>query len=190
MAVSNEAIYSASKAKYPELLQLLFETYPFSLQGGQPAGFSAWVDDPAFTEANGHVFIRWGRNRVEPSQTIEVAQRIDEKHWVPLDMLDAVIRRPEHVATMMSEPGDMQILNNHRCLHSRTEFVGFDEPDKKRLLFCLWLSPPHVETLPPAIATPYGSADGDTVRGGISGQHYDEKCRAFDAWQAAFQGMK
>ncbi len=190
MAVSNEAINAALKAEYPQLLPLLFEAYPFSLQGEQAPGMPAWVKVPVFSEANGHVFIRWVRNRVESSQTIEDAPRIDARHWEALDMLDAVIRRPEHVATMMLEPGDMQILNNHRCLHSRTEFSDFDEPERKRLLFRLWLSPPQAEALPPAIAASFGSADGNTVRGGIPGQHYDERCREFDALIAAFHGMR
>jgi Taurine catabolism dioxygenase TauD, TfdA family len=85
MAVSNEAVYAALKVEYPELLPLLFETYPFSLQGEQPAGMPAWVKVPVFTEANGHVFIRWVRNRVESARTIEDAPRMDAKHWEALE---------------------------------------------------------------------------------------------------------
>ena len=43
------------------------------------------------------------------------------------------------VAAMTMEPGQMQFLNNRIIGHSRTEFVDFDEPGRKRHLLRIWL---------------------------------------------------
>ena len=36
--------------------------------------------------------------------------------------------------------GDVQLLNNHQIVHSRTAFVDHDEPERRRHLLRLWLS--------------------------------------------------
>ncbi len=187
--VSNGAVYNALKRDHPDLLPLFFELYHFSLQGEQPAGAPPSVRSPIFMEANDNIFIRWVRNRVESAQTLEGVPKLDDQHWHALATLDEVIRRPEHVASMMLEPGDMQILNNYRCLHSRTEFQDFEEPERKRLLFRLWLSVPNGEQLPQSIAGDAALAPPNVVRGGMLGQKYDEACQAFDERQAAFHNM-
>lgn len=190
MCVSNEAVYAALKRAHPDVLPLLFEDYHFNLQNEQAPGAPATFRAPIFMEGDGRIFIRWVRNRIESAQTRPETPKLDEAHWRALAILDEVIRWPEHVATMMLEPGDMQVLNNHRCLHSRTEFEDFPEAERKRLMFRLWLSPPNAETLPSSLARSYGGGDGNTVRGGMPGQKYDDRCRAFDARQAAFHGMQ
>jgi hypothetical protein len=91
--------------------------------------------------------------------------------------------------SMYLRPGDMQILNNHVTLHSRTEFEDFEEPAKKRCLFRLWLAPPDGVALPESWRPAYRSVEAGSVRGGILGQAYDETRRAFEVRQAADLGM-
>jgi hypothetical protein len=47
------------------------------------------------------------------------------------------------------QPGDIQILNNHTILHRRTGFEDYDEPERKRLMLRLWLTPPDPIPLAP-----------------------------------------
>jgi Taurine catabolism dioxygenase TauD, TfdA family len=90
---------------------------------------------------------------------------------------------------MHLQPGDMQIINNHVTLHSRTEFEDFGDPARKRLLFRLWLAPPASPRPPESWRPAYRSVAPGTVRGGIVGQQHDDRCRAFEAWQAKAMGM-
>ena len=60
-----------------------------------------------------------------------------------LKTFDQVLRRPELAHSMWLEPGDLQIINSHVTMHSRTNFTDFDDPDQQRLLFRLWLAPPE-----------------------------------------------
>ena len=61
--------------------------------------------------------------------------------------------------------GDIQILNNYTCVHTRTTFEDWPEPERKRVLWRLWLSIPDFRA-----PTPYstqwsrGVATGSTER--------------------------
>jgi len=67
---------------------------------------------------------------------------------------------------MVLEPGDIQLLHNHQILHARTAYTDFEEPEKKRHLLRLWLSPPNGRPLPEAFAERYGNVTPG-IRGGI-----------------------
>jgi hypothetical protein len=67
---------------------------------------------------------------------------------------------------MEFHPGDMQFLHNHQILHSRTDFVDWPQPERKRHLLRLWLAPAKARALPESFAARYGSlVPGE--RGGI-----------------------
>jgi hypothetical protein len=56
---------------------------------------------------------------------------------------------PEFYLDMHFQVGDVQYLNDYSTLHSRTDFVDFDEPDCKRVLVRLWLRSTLGRDLPP-----------------------------------------
>ena len=106
-----------------------------------------------------------------------------------MDILDEILRRPDLMFTMYLEPGDLQILNNHVMLHSRTDYIDFDRPNQKRLLFRLWLAPPDSVRLPASWENSFRSVEPGTVRGGIRGHQHDDDCKAYERRQAASLGM-
>jgi hypothetical protein len=91
---------------------------------------------------------------------------------------------------MWLEPGDFQIINSHVTLHSRTDFTDHDDPAQKRLLFRLWLAPPDGDDLPESWRVLYKAVERGTVRGGITGQAHDARCKAFERRQATALGMR
>jgi hypothetical protein len=105
-------------------------------------------------------------------------------------MLDGVLRRPDLMYSMDLQPDDMQILNNHVMLHSRTHFEDHQDPARKRLLFRLWIAPPDSVRLPESWRPAYRSTEPETVRGGIIGQAYDAARQQFDRRQADELGMR
>ena len=81
------------------------------------------------------------------------------------------------------EPGDIQLLNNHVTLHSRTEFEDWPEEDRKRHLLRMWLSMPNTRELSPLMGAIYQDQRGGTVRGGFpsrTGAHSFETVKAQD----------
>ena len=87
------------------------------------------------------------------------------------------------------KPGDFQIVNNHVMSHSRTDYIDYDAPERKRLLNRLWLAPPDSKQLPDSWGDFFRSVEAGSVRGGIRGHEHGDACRAFEARQAASLGM-
>jgi len=71
---------------------------------------------------------------------------------------------------MMFEPGDIQLLNNHVCVHARTGFEDYEESDRKRHLLRLWLSVENSRELDAALKPTYGDVRAGAVRAGIGNE--------------------
>ena len=176
--------------EHPDLAALFYEPFFYSRQGEQAPGEGPFIRCPIYAEEGGRLFGRWNRNRVKSAQALEGVPKLADRQWAALDALDALLSRPDLMGTMWLEPGDMQLLNNHVALHSRTQFEDFDEPERKRLLWRLWLAPPDSLRLPDGWIEPYKSVEPGTVRGGARGWHWDEACQAWEKRQAASLGMR
>lgn len=62
---------------------------------------------------------------------------------------------------MEFRPGDIQLLNNHWILHSRTAFEDYPEPERRRHLYRLWLACEDGPALPEVFT---GAWQGTTAR--------------------------
>ncbi len=189
MITSAVTAHERLAAERPDLAQLMYRDFHFSRQGEQAPDEGPFYGQPIFEEADGRLFAKWNRNRVQSAQKIEGVPPLTDAQREAMDVLDAILRRPDLMFTMYLEPGDLQIMNNHVMLHSRTNFVDYDEPARKRLLYRLWLAPPDSVRLPESWKHFYRSVEPGAVRGGIRGHCYDDACAAFDRRQAAALGM-
>lgn len=189
MCASAVAAYRQLLAERPDLAAALHEPLPFSRQGEQAEGLQAFRSMPVFGTEGDDVFCMWVRNRVEQGEKLPGAPRIAEHQREAMDLLDAIVRRPEFMFSMRLQPGDLQILSNFTALHSRTEFRDDPDPERRRTLFRLWLATPDSPRLPPAWRGFYESVEPGVVRGGSYGQAYGEEARRFDARQARAMGM-
>jgi alpha-ketoglutarate-dependent taurine dioxygenase len=184
------AAYRQLAAERPDLAMALHEPYPFSRQSEQSPGEAPVTQMPVIGIAEGELFCNWNRNRITNGERIEGALPIAAEQREAMELLDEIVRRPEFMYSMRLEPGDLQILSNHTALHSRTEFQDWPEPERKRLLFRLWLSTPDGPKLPAGWRGFWESTEPGDVRGGIYGQHYDEQRLRFDKAQAKAMGMR
>jgi hypothetical protein len=190
ITTSTHAAYEVMAAEHPELLEWLHRPLHFSRQGEEAPDEEPTVLQPVFEEAQGKLFSRWNWNRVNSAQKLAGVPPLAPLHREALERFDEIVRRPDLAHTMWLEPGDVQIVNSHVTLHSRTEFEDHEAPELKRLLFRLWLAPPDSERLPASWRALYRSVESGTVRGGIRGREYDERCAAFERRQAADLGMR
>jgi hypothetical protein len=190
ITTSSPAAYAAMRREHPDLVDYLHQPVHFSRQGEQAPGEAPSYPHPIFDERDGRLFSKWNRNRVTSAQKLEGVPRIAPDHQRALEAFDRLVRRPDLAYAMWLEPGDLQIINSHVTLHSRTDFSDYDDPERKRLLFRLWLAPPDGEHLPESWRVLYRAVEPGTVRGGIIGQAHDERCRAFERRQAQALGMR
>jgi hypothetical protein len=190
ITTSSLAAYARMQRNHPRLVDWLHQPVHFSRQGEQAPDEEPSYPHPIFDEAGGKLFSKWNVNRVTSAQKLEGVPRLTAPHREALETFDRVVRHPDLAHTMWLAPGDLQIINSHVTLHSRTEFTDHDEPSRKRLLFRLWLAPPDGELLPESWRVLYKAVEPATVRGGIIGQHHDARCKQFEKRQAEDLGMK
>lgn len=190
MCSSSVLAYERIRAERPELAEVLRGQFAFSTQGEQAAGEAGYILAPVFGEHDGQVFCKWVRNRVETAQALPGVPPLTALQREALEYLDEVVRRPELMYSMYLEAGDMQILNTHVTLHSRTEFEDYEEEARRRTLFRLWLAPPDSARLPDGWRPAYRSVEPGAVRGGIRGQQYDAERAGFEQRQAGDLGMQ
>jgi hypothetical protein len=176
-------------AERPDLAEVAHHDFYFSRQKEETEDETPAYGQPLFDICEGRVFGKWNRNRVQSAQNIEGVPKLTDAQRETMDAMDEILSRPDVMFTMWLEPGDLQIVNNHLMLHSRTDYVDFDEPERKRLLHRLWLAPPDSVRLPQSWWDFYRSVEPGTVRGGIRGHNHDAACKAFEARQAASLGM-
>ena len=189
MCASAATAFGVVQAERPDYARTLTSDYPFSRNGEQTGAEAPWYAVPICTVGEGRVFCRWNRNRIENAQKLPGVPVLSAMQRAAMEYFDAVLRRPQNMFCMYLEPGDLQMLCNQSMLHSRTSFEDHPQDEKKRLLYRLWLAPPHARRLPDSWAVFFGTAESDTVRGGMKGHHYDASRRAFDARQAEAMGM-
>jgi hypothetical protein len=173
----------------PDLCERLYGDFCFSRQGEEAPDEPPFYAQPIFEHLDGLLFAKWNRNRVQSAQKLPGVPPLTAPEREAMELLDVILRRADLMYTMYLEPGDLQIMNNHVILHSRTGFQDHDEPEHKRLLCRLWLAPPDSVRLPASWGHFYRSVEPGSVRGGILGHHHDAACRAFERRQAALHGM-
>jgi len=190
ITTSSVAAYHAMRREHPELIDHLHEPIHFSRQGEQAPDEAASYPQPIFDERGGKLFSKWNRNRVTSAQKIEGVPQLSALQWQALEAFDALVRRADLAHTMWLQPGDLQVINSHVTLHSRTDFRDHDDPAQKRLLFRLWLAPPDGDDLPESWRVLYKSVAKGTVRGGIIGQQHDIVRKSYEQRQASALGMR
>jgi hypothetical protein len=87
-------------------------------------------------------------------QYIEIAQArvglpLSPVEVEAFDLVDSILNDPDIRLDMMMEPGDIQFCNNYTIFHSRTGFEDYEEEDRKRHLYRLWLKMPNARECAP-----------------------------------------
>ncbi len=190
MCTSTLAAHNTMARERPDLAERLHDTYCFSRQGEQAADEGPFLTCPVVAVQDGRVFGRWNRNRLKHAQGMPGVPDLTPQQAEALALLDQLMRRDDLMFSMWLRPGDLQLMNNHAAVHSRTEFEDHEAPEQRRLLFRLWLAPPDGMRLPDGFKDAFKRVEPGTVRGGFIGQNHDETCRAFEARQAAALGMQ
>lgn len=141
LVVSSTSIYNRLLRDHPDLIELLYQPLWFDHRGERNAvtGEPYWVTSIAGWTGK-KLSIMYLRNFIESAQRYDGAPPLTDAHRRLLERVDAYAQSQELLLPMSFQPGDIQWLNNHVTLHSRTGFTDWDSPEKKRWLMRLWLN--------------------------------------------------
>ena len=187
---SSVAIYNEILRRSPDLAERLFQPFPHNRQNEEAEDEAPFYMAPVYSLRDGHFAARYIRNHIRSSQARTDTPRLTGQDNRALDLIQDLAETDTFRFDMVLERGDMQFVNNHVLVHSRTHFEDFAEPERKRHLLRLWLSVPGSRPLCDGLLDAYKSVDPGTVRGGFKGQHAGPDLQAYQARAAAALGMR
>lgn len=181
---SSVAIRNEIARTRPDLLEVLYAPFYWSWKGQETPGQLPYYRQPIYSDHEGKFAARDIKTHIfSAHQDHPELGELGAKQMEAMQLVNTLARNPKFHFSMMFEPGDIQLLNNHVTYHSRTAFEDYDEPDRKRHLLRMWLSVPNSRALSPAMAPIYRDQRGGTVRGGFpsrTGAHSFETVAAKD----------
>ncbi|WP_428535789.1 TauD/TfdA family dioxygenase [Rhodopila sp.] len=186
---SSIAIHNEILRRDPALLDRLYRPLPHNRQNEEADDEPPFYMAPVYSRRDGNFAARYIRNHIRASQLRDDTPRLTEADHRALDIIQDLAETDAFRFDMVLERGDMQFVNNHVLVHSRTHFQDFDEPERKRHLLRLWLSIPDGRPLHQALRDAYKSVERNTVRGGFKGQNVGPELRAYQARSALALGM-
>lgn len=167
MICSSVAIHNEIARRRPDLLEVLFQPFHWSWQGQEEPGTTPYYQQPIFTLHEGKFSCRYVRTHIISAQRFPEVPRLTPIQEEAMALLDSLAGSDEFHFSTMFEPGDLQFINNHVLLHSRTAFEDFEEDDRRRHLLRMWMSVPNSRALSPALSTIYRDQRAGAVRGGF-----------------------
>ena len=190
LIASSITAHNTMLAERPDLLARLYEPVPFSRQGEHAPEEPAWYMAAIIGVRDGRFACRHIRNHVKSAQlSFPEAPRLTPEQIEAMDLFDAILVRPEVCFRLDFEPGDVQLISNHVMLHSRTDYVDHDAPERKRHLLRLWLSLPGAPALPESWRLAYKDVEARAVRGGFRGLGITPQIESFEARMAAHHAI-
>jgi alpha-ketoglutarate-dependent taurine dioxygenase len=134
------AVHDAIERERPDLLARLYQPYWTDRRAEVPAGGDAIVPAPVFSRgADGRLTVRYLRLYIVKGYE-QRGEKLAGADLEALDFSESVMNRPGMAVMVPMERGDVQIVNNRFLLHSRTEFVDYAEPERKRHYIRIWLN--------------------------------------------------
>jgi alpha-ketoglutarate-dependent taurine dioxygenase len=138
--VNAYAVHEIIERERPDLLRRLYEPYWVDRRAELPHGEEPTVPVPVFSrDADGALTVRYLRLYIVKGHEQRGAS-LDGLDVEALDFFESVMNRPGMAVTVPMEGGDVQIINNRFILHSRTEFVDYPEPERKRHYVRIWIN--------------------------------------------------
>ena len=165
---SSVTVYNEMVKRAPELAAVMADekAWYFDRKGEIPPGKQGFYPIPVFNFFQGYLSINFSDNYYFLSQRHPEVPRLTELQLQAIKLFNELAASPEIRIDYILQPGDVQLLSNHTCLHFRTGFEDFEDVDQKRHLLRLWLTPEHERPLPVYYEDMQGSTEIGK-RGGI-----------------------
>ncbi|HEX7744008.1 MAG TPA: TauD/TfdA family dioxygenase [Micromonosporaceae bacterium] len=137
--VSSVAVHNALVDARPDLARLLYQPWWFDRRTGD--GPDSFYQQPVYAVSrDGRLTTRYGPDYMRSAQRAPHVPPLTPQQLEALEALDRLNRDPRFLLPMDLRPGDLQFLNNHVILHSRTAYEDHPDPALRRHLLRLWLT--------------------------------------------------
>lgn len=152
---SSVTVFNEMLRSDPQLVRLLTRPVYRTRWGEIPEGKKPYSEIPVFNPFGGNVISTYVRSAIRKGQLLDNVPKLTPEHERAFDRIDALANDNALHLDMEFARGDIQILNNHQIMHSRTAYIDHDDPAKRRHLLRLWLACADGPALPPAMTRAY-----------------------------------
>ena len=146
---SGVSVHTEILKRRPDLLAVLYGPFYCDIGGEEPEGRKPFYMEPRFAVSQEQFYIQHGRTYIDSAQRFPEVPRMTDGQLEAMELIDEVAGSDNFRFNYEFQEGDMQFLNNHLILHSRTEYEDYEEADRKRHLLRLCLRTPAYAELPP-----------------------------------------
>ncbi len=136
--LSMYTVHNAMLERHANLLPRLYQRFWYDRHAEHERGDVPYHGAPVFAFEDGELKVRVAHREIVGGYALR-GEPLDDDGRHALDAVKDVFDAPELRAELTFKPGQIQIVNNRRTGHARTEFVDGDAPEQKRHLVRLWL---------------------------------------------------
>ena len=137
--VSSVAIFKEIERIRPDLALELQEKFYFDTRAQNP-NESKYQRVPLFIKHDGLVSALYKRQYIETAQRFSEVPKLTKKQIEALNMVDSLCNNEEFCFDIQLKSGDMEVAHNATTFHSRENYEDYDDVNKRRCMFRLWLS--------------------------------------------------
>jgi hypothetical protein len=136
--VSSLAVHDEIVRTRPDLAEVLYRPWWFDRRSGD--GPDSFYQRPVYSrDERGRLSTCYGPDYMRSAQRGAQVPPFTPDQLAAMELLDTLTNDPRFALTMDLQAGDMQFLNNHVILHSRTAYRDHPEPERRRHLIRIWL---------------------------------------------------
>jgi Taurine catabolism dioxygenase TauD, TfdA family len=136
--VRSAAVHDELARTRPDLTRVLYQPWWRDMRTGD--GPDSFRQSPVYArDQRGRLSVSYGPDYIRSAQRGAQVPPLSPAQLEAMAVLDRMNSDPRFSVTMDLGPGDMQFLNNHVVLHSRTAYEDHPEPQRRRDLIRLWL---------------------------------------------------
>jgi hypothetical protein len=137
--VSGAQIYNEILDRRPDLAPLLFEPFHWDWRRQDHNAPANTYTSPIISITDGVFSMYAGALYIFTAQDYPDVPPLTPQQVEVLELFDEITYEPGMAIEMDFRPGDIQWLSNYAALHSRTGFVDYPEPQRRRHLLRIWL---------------------------------------------------
>jgi hypothetical protein len=145
---SSVAIHNEILRTRPDLLEVLYRPFCIDHRGEEFDGEDPFYVAPTFAMHGGRLYARYGAKYVESAQRFPQVPRLTDQELDAMALFNTLARSDAFRLDMQFQRGDIQLLNNHFTVHSRTDYEDYDELARKRHLLRMLLFTPSYTDVP------------------------------------------
>ena len=146
--VSAPAVHNEMIARRPDLVAELTADMYWTKHGETAPGEAPWYRMAVINYFDGYLTIAGGYKHIEKGHALPGNPPLTAAQKEAFALL-AEINEELHLS-MSFEIGDIQMLNSHVTMHSRTAYEDWPDPEKRRRLWRLWLKNADIRPRPEA----------------------------------------